>query len=303
MRNILVILTMLLASSSAGAQSAESNFSVAASSISGSYEKMLGEIISTCSNDRFEILMAPDVKGGGDANLEALANNKAQGAIVRSDVVTALAQADAGYKRFQTLVTLYHEPVHVVVLRESKSKKKGALAFGTVDFNSLAEIGADYSVGAGGGTVYTLKIFKGMAGAQYNIAQFGDSKSMMAALDSGEIAAAAFVGAAPLPNLLALDKAKYKLIPVGEQIVDKVKGIYKTMTVNYQGLSEGPVHTIGSQLVILTRKFSTKGKLDAQRHVRQCLKDNLPKLQDDGSPAWQNVDANDKGVLDWYEIP
>lgn len=301
MRKILLALFFL--SNQAFAEGGESSFTVAAHSLSGSYEKILGEVISACSDDKFEISQAKGITGGGTGNLEALANNKAQAAIVRSDVVTALTQADASYKRFQTLVTLYPEPVHVIVLRDSKSKKKGALSFGTVDFNSLSEIGADYTVGGGGGTIYTLKILKGQAGAQYNIGQYEDSKSMMAALDSGEIAAAVFVGAAPLPNLLALDKAKYKIVPVGENIVDKVKGIYTTTTVNYSGLSEGPVHTIASKLVVLTRKFSTPQRLAAQKHFRECLAKNLSKLQDDGSPSWQQVDANDHGTLDWYEIP
>lgn len=279
------------------------SFSVAGHSLSGSYEKMLGEIISSCASDKFEITQAKGITGGGTGNLEALANNKAQGAMVRSDVVTAITQADASYKRFQTLVTLYPEPVHVLVLRTSKSKKKGTLSFGTVNFNNLAEISSDYSVGGGGGTIYTLKVLKGMGGGSFTVAPYEDSKSMMAALDNGEIAAATFVGAAPLPNLLALDKTKYKLIPIGESIVEKVKGIYSTQSLNYAGLSDGPVHTLASKLVILTRKFSTPAKIQAQRHFRECLGLNLSRLQDDGSPSWQQVIANDHGLLDWYEIP
>jgi TRAP-type uncharacterized transport system substrate-binding protein len=300
MSKFLVVLAMFLPIQ---AMAQAVSFSVASHSLSGSYEKMLGEIISSCSNDKFEITQAKGITGGGTGNLEALANNKAQAAMVRSDVVTAITQADASYKRFQTLVTLYPEPIHILVLRNSKSKKKGRLSFGTVDFNSLAEISADFLVGGGGGTIYTLKILKGMGGASYNIASFADSKSMMTALDNGEIAAAAFVGAAPLPNLLALDKTKYKLIPIGESIGDKVKGIYSTQTLNYDGLSDSPVHTLASKLVVLTRRFSGQQKVDAQRHFRTCLTVNLARLQDDGSPSWQQVQANDHGVLDWYEIP
>lgn len=118
----------------------------------------------------------------------------------------------------------------------------------------------------------------------------------------GASTAVVAVGAS-LPNLQALDKNKYRLIPIGDQIVERVKGIYTTMTVNYSGLSEGPVHTLASKLAILTRKYNTASKVQAQRHFRDCLSHNLTKLQDDGSPSWQNVQANDRGVLDWYEIP
>ncbi len=303
--NKCLIALVLLSSVAMAAEAADkpAAFTVAGHSLSGSYEKMLGEIISTCSDENFEIAQAKGITGGGTGNLEALANNKANAAMVRSDVVTAITQADASYKRFQTLTVLYPEPVHVLVLRESKSKKKGTFAFGTVEFNSLADVTQDYAVGGGGGTIYTLRVLKGQGGGTFNIAPFEDSKAMMAALDNGEIAAAAFVGAAPLPNLQALDKNKYRLIPIGDQIVERVKGIYTTMTVNYSGLSEGPVHTLASKLAILTRKYNTPSKVQAQRHFRDCLSRNLTRLQDDGSPSWQNVQANDRGVLDWYEIP
>jgi len=276
--------------------------SVAAHSLSGSYEKMLGELIGTCSDDKFEIKQAQGITGGTVGNLQALVDNKAQAAFVRSDVFTAISQADSSYKRFQTLVTLYPEPVHILVLRKSKTKKKGTLEFGNVEFNSLADING-YPVGGGGGTVYTLKILKGMGGGKFDIASFDKSDDMIAALDKGEIAAAAFVGAAPLPNLMKLDKNKYKLIPIGESIANSLKGIYKPMSLNYAGLSDGPVYTVSSLLVIMTRKFSTPQKIAAQRHFRQCFYKSLNTLKDDASPSWQLVDPNDRGVLDWYDIP
>lgn len=284
-------------------ESAESiSLSIAAHSISGSYQKMLGELIGACSDERFNLSEAPGISGGGTGNLEALANNKSQAAFVRSDVFTAIAQADSGYKRFKTLVTLYPEPVHILVLRDSKTKKKGMVEFGKQQFNSLVDL-RGFTVAGGGGTVYTLKILKGQGGGDFSIAQYEDSKAMIKALDDGKIDAAAFVGAAPLPNVMGLDKSKYKLIPIGDTIVDKVKGIYKTTTVNYPGLSEGPVHTISSLLVILTRNFSTAKKIAAQKHFRQCFYKHLDHLKDEGSPAWQTVEASEKGVLDWYDIP
>lgn len=277
--------------------------SVAAHSLSGSYEKMLGEIISTCADDKFNISQAKGITGGTVGNLQSLADNTSQTAFVRADVFRAISDADNSYKRFQTLVTLYYEPVHVVVLREG-FKKPGIMGkvSSKIQFNSLSDI-TEYNVGGGGGTVYTLKILKGMGNGKFNIASFDKSDDMLAALDKGEIAAATFVGAAPLPNLLKLDKNKYKLIPVGDAIAQSLKGIYKTTSVTYAGLSDGPVATIASQLVILTRKFTTKKKTDAQKHFRECFYKNLDNLKDNGSPAWQLIDASDRGVLDWYEIP
>jgi TRAP-type uncharacterized transport system substrate-binding protein len=301
MKKFLIATFLFLASLSAYA--AETQLTVAAHSLSGSYEKMLGEIIGACSDDRFDIALAKGVSNGTVGNLQSLADNTSQAGFVRADVYRAIADADSTYKRFQTLVTLYHEPVHVVVLR-SGFQKPGMLAkvSGRTHFNSLSDI-SELKVGGGGGTIYTLKILKGMGNGKFNIATYEKWDDMLAALDKGEIAAAVTVGAAPLPSLLKMDKNKYKLIPVGDAIANNLKGIYKTTSITYAGLSDGPVSTIASQLVILTRKFSTKQKVDAQRHFRQCFYKNLDNLKDNGSPGWQLVDPNDRGVLDWYEIP
>jgi TRAP-type uncharacterized transport system substrate-binding protein len=280
-----------------------SDLSVAAHSLSGSYEKMLGEIIAVCSDDRLNITQAKGVNNGTVGNLQSLADNTSQAAFVRSDVYRAISDADASYKRFQTLVTLYHEPVHVVVLR-SGFQKPGVMGkiSPKIHFPSLSDIDG-HGVGGGGGTVYTLKILKGMGGGKFNVAPYEKSDEMLAALDKGEIAAATFVGAAPLPNLLKLDKNKYKLIPVGDQIANSLKGVYKPTTLTYSGLSDGPVSSIASQLVILTRRFSTPKKMEAQRRFRECFYKNLDTLKDNGSPGWQLIEKNDKGVIDWYEIP
>lgn len=53
----------------------------------------------------------------------------------------------------------------------------------------------------------------------------------------------------------------------------------------------------------LTRKFSTPEKVNAQRQFRECFYKHLDELKDNGAPNWQQVEANDHGVLDWYEIP
>lgn len=277
------------------------SLTIAADSSSGTYKKMLGEIISVCSDDNFSINEAKGITGGAVGNLDALVNNKAQAAFLHSDVFIAISKADVSYKRFQTLVTLYPESIHVLVLRESRMKKKGFTSFGTVEFNSLADI-KDYPVGAAGGGVYTLKILKGDGGGEFNVVSYDSGSEVIKALDSGEIAAAVFVGAAPLPNLQSLPAGKYKIIPLGESIADKVKGIYRSTTISYPGLTEGPVHTLAPPAVILTRKFSTPKKLEAQRHFRECFYKHLNDLKDNGSPNWQLIEAGDKGVIDWYDI-
>ena len=274
---------------------------VADDSSSGTYKKMLGEIIGVCGSDQFSIVEAKGVTGGAPANLDALVNNQAQAAFLHRDVFFANSQSDPTYKRFQTLVALYPEPIHVLALRQSKSKS-GTFSISATEFNSLSDI-KGFSVGAAGGGVYTARILKGQGDAGFTVATFNTGAEVIAALDNGTIAAAIFVGAAPLPNLAALDKSKYKLIPVGEALASKTKGVYRAATINYPGLTSGPVQTVAPIATIVTRKFSTGAKVIAQRHFRECFYAHLGELKDNASPNWQSVEASDHGVLDWYEIP
>lgn len=278
------------------------NLVVADDSSSGTYKKMLGEIISVCGNDQFSITEAQGVTGGAPGNLDALVNNQAQAAFLHSDVFFANSQSDPTYKRFQTLVALYPEPIHVLALRESKTSKKGALSFGKIEFSSLSDM-SGYTIGAAGGGVYTAKILKGQGDGGFVVNAYNSGADAIAALDAGDIAAVIFVGAAPLPNLIKLDKNKYKLLPIGENIANKVKGVYRSASISYNGLTSGPIPTIAPLATILTRKFSTPKKVNAQRHFRECFYKHLDELKDSGSPNWQQVEAGDHGVLDWYEIP
>lgn len=297
------LFTALLALTAISASAEDSgNLVIAADSSSGTYRKMLGEIIGVCSTDEFNISEAKGVTGGAVGNLDALVNNSAQAAFLHSDIFFVNSQSDPSYKRFQTLVTLYPEPIHILTLKESKTKKLGTLSFGKVDFRSLSEM-AGYNVGAAGGGVYTARVLKGNSDINFNVITFNSGKDVISALDNGDIAAAVFVGAAPLPNLTSLDKSKYKLIPIGEAIASKVKGVYRPASINYAGLTEGPIQTLAPIATLLTRKFSTPKKVAAQRYFRECFYKHLNELKDNGSPSWQSVEANDHGVLDWYEIP
>ena len=296
----ILLLSMLLGTAQA-APTVPATLSIADDSSSGTYKKMLGEIIGLCDGEQLTISEAPGVVGGAAGNLEALVNNKAQAAFLHSDVFFANSQADPTYKRFQTLVALYPEPIHVLALRESKTPKKG-LSFGKAEFNSLSDMQGQ-TVGASGGGVYTAKVLTGQGDGGFHVQPFDKGDDAVAALDRGDIAAVLFVGAAPLPNLVKLDKTKYKLLPIGEAIANKVKGIYRPVSINYSGLTSGPTTTLAPLATILTRKFSTPQKVAAQKAFRECFYKKLGELKDSGSPNWQQVEANDHGVLDWYEIP
>jgi len=295
-------IAMLLMLSAAGAAMAqEATIKVAADSSSGTYQKMLGEIIQQCNG--IDITVAQGVTGGAPGNLDALVNNKAQAAFMHSDVFLANSMADASYAKFQTLIALYPEPIHVIVLRESKTSKNGTFTFGKASFNSLQDV-AGYKIGAAGGGVYTARFLQSQGQGGFEVESYNTGSDVIKALDTGEIAAAIFVGAAPLPNLEKLDGNKYKLVPIGEQIASRVATLYRPAKISgYRGLQSGPVATLAPLAVIMTRKYSTPAKVQAQAAFRSCFNKALPALQDEGSPNWQTVEANDHGTLPWYELP
>jgi TRAP-type uncharacterized transport system substrate-binding protein len=250
----LLLATLLLALASASAQT---TIRIAADSSSGTYSKMLGEIIGVCSTDDFNIVPASGVTGGAPGNLDALVNNRADAAFLHSDVYTANAQADPTYNRFQTLVALYPEQIHILALRQSKTKKN--LVF-TVEFNSLSDL-KGYKVGAAGGGVFTARILNGQGEAGYSVVPFDRGDEVISALTNGQIDAALFVG------------------------------------------TNGPVKTMAAIATLLTRKFSTPAKIEAQAKLRACFDKHLGELQDNGSRSWQDVTPGDHGVLPWLDLP
>jgi TRAP-type uncharacterized transport system substrate-binding protein len=283
---------------------AQTTIRVAADSSSGTYNKMLGEIIGVCNDNSLNIVPANEGGGGAVGNLDALFNNKADAAFLHSDVYLYNAQSDPSYNKFKTLVAGWPESIHILTLRQSISKKHGTLSFGRQDFNSLVDLNG-YTVAAAGGGVLTGRILSGQGGGNFTVIDAGSGTYAIAMLDSGKADAAIFVGAAPLPNIEKLDKSKYKLLPIGESIASHVGNVYRPVKINYPGLTNGPLTTMAPLATILTRQFSTPEKISAQAKLRACVTNNLPRLQDTGSPNWQDVTAGDHGIasIPWLDLP
>ena len=280
------------------------SFTIADSSSSGTYAKTLSVIISVCSTEDFDIKSAKGISGGAPANLDALAKNKVNAAFMHSDVFQANAMADSSYAKFQTLVALYPEPIHILALRTSKTKKPGLTSWGNAEFNSLADT-RGFKVGTAGGGVFTARALQGQGEGGFEVVQFEKGDEVIAALQNGEVAVALFVGAEPLPNIEKLNKSQYKLLPVGETIANRVSAWYRAANINYPGLTNGPLKTLAPMAVLLTRKYNTGAKVAPQLHFRQCFEDKLDQLKDEGSPQWQQVEKGDHGIsaIPWYDIP
>jgi len=300
--NKYAVLAAALVSTAAMADSGTITF--AADSSSGTYNKMLGEIINVCPD--INVQVAKDVHGGAPGNLEALVNNKVNAAFMHSDVFLANSMSDPTYAKFKTLVALYPEPIHIIALRDSKTGVSGwkGMLGSKADFNSLGDL-AGYKVGAAGGGVYTARILTGQGQGNFEVVEYASGDALVAGLNKGEVAAAIFVGAAPLPILDKVDKSKFKLIPVGENIAGRVSTVYRPVKISgYVGLQTTPVSTLAPLAVIMTRTYNTDEKKQMQAQFRACFNQHLGNLKDDASPNWQAVEDNDHGTLNnWLDLP
>lgn len=302
MKRTLFAVLMLL-TFAVGFVGAQDRILIGASSVSGTYEKMVSELSDYCSTDNFVIDVSPKVKGGVLQNLDALKGNQVSAAFVRADVVFAMSQSDPAYHNFKTLVALYPEDIHILVLRQSRTKKLGVFAFGYQEFTTASDL-AGFAVGAASGGNITARILTGQLHFS-DVKDYQTGKEVFAALDSGEISAAVFVGGTPLPALESLSGDKYKLLPIGEGVAAVLSGVYRRANISYSNLRSGSVPTLSSDALIITRKYTTPKMIAPQAKFRQCFYDHLTELQEEPgkAPKWQEVNLQNHGTWDWYEIP
>lgn len=282
-------------------------FPVAAASSSGTYMEGLEQIQSVCNNEQFEISIVA-TKGGATENLEQLVNNHASAAFLHSDVIYAKAQKDSKYRNYFTLVNLYPEEIHVLALRNSKETAGGFAGIGAkpVVYKSLESLEGKL-VGAAGGSALTASLISGTGEGHFKVKAYDNGDQVMAALNSGEIQAAIFVGGAPLSKITALSADDYKLLPLGDNIIKNLTGdagIYKPASLSYANLKSDSIGTVSTYAIILTRKYSTPKFVAPQKWFRNCFYEHLVELQETPNThrKWQEVSASDRGVWQWYEF-
>jgi len=300
-------LIFILAVIASSVNATPASFLIAASSSSDTYQQMLAQIQTVCGNNEFVIEKIPG-SGGAIENLEQLVNNKANAAFIHSDVIYAKSQTDGNYRKYKTLVNLYPEEIHIVALRTAKETTGGVAGFGAkpVIYKSLSEM-VGLNVGASGGSAISASILAGTGGGHFTVVPYGSGKAVLAALDSGEIQAAIFVGGAPLQNIADLKGDSYKLIPIGDSIKGKVagdSGVYKPAVISYTNLRSDSIQTVSTSAIIVTRTYSTPEYVAPQKWFRECFYEHLTKLQETPNThkKWSEIDPTDQGVWQWYEF-
>jgi TRAP-type uncharacterized transport system substrate-binding protein len=285
---------------------AQTQFLVAAGSSSGTYKEFLKEIIASTPDSG---LTFQEVSSHGAVeNLDLLINNKVMGAFLHADVIAHRnknepnAQLD---KKFQTLLPLFTEEVHFVALTESKRKVGGTLGYGAkpVVIKTIDDL-SNLNVGAAGGGWITANMVKFLSDIPFRVLPtFTSGADVLSALDKGEIDAAVFVGAAPLPNLEKLD-SKYKILAIQGTTADKLKQQYQSSSVTYTKMSPSPVPTVASQCIFVSKVYKSKVFVNALSQFRTSFFDNLDTIKETpgNHPKWNSVSIDNRGPWVYLEL-
>lgn len=299
-QSMMFVMALLLGVGPLGAQ----ELKVADDSSSGTYQQFVKEIIGVCG-DILQITEVPG-KGGAIGNLDRLIGNETNAALMHSDVIYFRAKSDPNLqKNFKTLVALFSEDVHFLV-RNKPYKPAGSwkdqFSSGK-NIDTLADL-KGLTVGAAGGGYVTTGVINLLGEVGYTTQKYDSGKDVLAALDRGEIAAAEFTGAAPLPNLKDLGPA-YKLLPINDVIASKLKSVYHPTTITYTSMSPDSVSTVAADALLVTREYKTPKFINALRKFRQCFTAKLDELKETPGyhKAWQQVDANNHGQWEYLTFP
>lgn len=283
MKSLMVVLLLLPVSAFA------QELKIADGSSSGTYSAMFKEIQKVCGDS---IAMSEVGSSGAIENLDKLVGNETNAAFMHSDVIAYRAKTeDLG--NIKTLLDLFPEDVHFVALNKS-FKSGGTFGLGAKEYtiNSVSDL-ANKKVGAAGGGYVTAQMIRLQGEVPYTVQQYGSGKEVMDALGRGDIQAAVFVGAAPLPNLRDLGH-DYKLLPISDNVASKLKSVYRLTTVTYTKMSTSSVQTVAADALLVTREYKTQKFVDALRTFHQCFLDHLDELKETPGThkAWQKVHAD-----------
>jgi TRAP-type uncharacterized transport system substrate-binding protein len=274
---------------------------IADGSSSGTYQEMVKQIVKVCGN----IVPISEVPASGAVeNLDKVIGNEANAAFLHSDVIWNRNQrAPEDVANIKTLLALFKEDVHFVVL--NKPFKEGgwkSMANSGTNLDSISDL-KDLTVGAAGGGFITANVIRLQSEITYKVVSFDSGKEVLTALNNGTIAAAVFVGAAPLPNLKDLGK-EYKILSISESTRDKLKSVYRPTTITYTKMSPTAVQSVAADSLLVAREYKTPKFRQALQSFRQCFYRNLDELKETPGThkAWQQVDQNNHGKWAWYEF-
>ncbi len=173
----------------------------------------------------------------------------------------------------------------------------------TVAFTSLEQL-AGRKIGASGGSQVTAQVIRLQSEIPFSVVPLVNEAAVKAALAKGDIDAALFVGGQPLGTVADLGPS-YKLLSIAAATVEKLKGVYRPARLNYRTLGAAGITTVATDALFVTREYKTTRMTDSLASLRGCAVASLDDLKETTGthPAWQNVEAANKGKWAWYDLP
>lgn len=309
MKSVRNLLAILAIASIANLAAAQEKFIIAGGGglkNGSTYSAMIGDLAGVCSTDN--LVVEEQNTNGGVKNLELIRNGQVEGALVPTSLLYA-AKLDnpASVAQIRTLVTLHTEEVHVLAFIGSKKEGGwgvGKMKFGQneVSYNTIEDL-KGRPVGAVGGSVVDARVLSDILRLGFKVTSYPDNNALKEALIKGDIDAAVVVAGAPSGFVAALPAGQFKLLTLRGN--GDTNAVYKPVKLSYDNLGDGKsVDTLGTQALLVSRSFRSPTMLASLSALRSCFQKNLPMIQDKrGShPKWQDVDANDQGKWEWYQL-
>lgn len=280
---------------------AHAQIRVGTGSAEGTYSTMFKQLQKVCGT---AVAMTEINTSGSNDNLDKIMGNELNAAWVQTDVLFFRSRTEelGGIK---TLLAMHPEEVHFLTTAVAKNKEGGTLGIGAKVpvFTTLSDLNGR-TVGAAGGSFTTAQVIRLQSEVNFTVRQFPDAKTLMEALNRGDIEAAVYVGGAPMPALQALD-ANYKLLSISEAIQAKLKNVYRPARVTYNRMNANGVQTIATDALFVTREYKTPRMTQQLAQFRTCALEAAPELSETigTHPKWKAVDPANKGKWPYYELP
>lgn len=266
------------------------------------YAAMFEELKARCDAVNVQSVTS----NGGLQNFELLAGNKVNAAMLQLDLLYYNKSRDpAAVDNIRTLFTLHPEQLHF--LARSGVKVEGTRIMGIggkdVTFNSIADL-SGRTVGAVGGSVLTAQIVSAQTRLNFKVVNYDNNDILKQALLEHKIDGALVVGGAP-HGLVASLTPEFKLLEVAKAEQDALAAMYKPISVSYPNLRQTGIKTVYTSAAMVTRTYRSKAMQDQLSQFRQCFVRSLTDIQDARGThaAWQNVNADDKGLWPYYDLP
>ena len=292
------IIGLVLAAASVGAMA--QSLKIGTGGATGSYSRTFKELTAVCSS---EMQIAEVGSSGSMQNIDRIVGNEISGAYTQTDVLHYRGRTE-DLSNVKTLVTLFPEQVHIVALREGK-KEGGVMGIGgkVVSLNTLGELAGKVVVAAGGSFV-TAQVMRLQTEIPFQAVEVADNKVAMAAVESGQAAAAIIVGGAPMDLIKALP-AQFKLLNVSEADVGKLKNVYKPAVLNYTNVQAAGVKTVATDAVLVVREYKSPKFVEGLSKLRTCFNAKVPELSETPGmhAAWSKVVIGAEAKWPMMQLP